>query len=306
MEDALLSGEIHLKKDARFNESTLNSFRSDHSFTVKDKIPIPFLDFIVMNNKLINITMRKAISYAFNYSNYLLTNRYIHAKGPIPESILYHNITAIDVPFYNISIARQTLLDVKWNGTSGLIANNDISPGNPWESIANSSFPLATYNYSACYNWPRSISYGDRITEDLKQIGVKVEPVNLSLAEWMRINYELDGYHRNMIELGYSFWYADYNDPSNFIDEFYTNKRLGENMGQVNDTDVQEWLEDALMETNATVRRQLYYKIQKRLIEEVYPNIWLNSWTRTDIYVSNLRGWYPHPFKDTLKLVYFV
>ncbi|MFX1477755.1 MAG: ABC transporter substrate-binding protein [Promethearchaeota archaeon] len=306
VEEALLSGELQMKKDVWFNESTLTSFRSNDSFTVTDPMPTPYLDFIVMNNNFINITMRKAISYAFNYSNYLYSNRHICAKGPIPECILYHNITGIDLPYYNITFARRTLKDGNWPGTDQLTANNNISAGNEWELLANSSTPLAIYNYSACYNWPWSIWYADRIVENLKQIGVKVEPFNLSSAEWWCINYELGGYHRDMIELGYSFWYADYNDPSNFINEFYTNKRLGENMGQVNDTVLQELLEDALMEINATVRKQLYYKIQKRLVEEVYPNVWLNCRTRTDIYVSNLRGWYFHPFKDNLKIVYFV
>ncbi|MFX0043268.1 MAG: ABC transporter substrate-binding protein [Candidatus Hodarchaeota archaeon] len=306
VEEALLSGELHIKKAVNFNESTLNSFRSNPLFTVTDPIPFPYLDFITMNYNLINITMRKAISYAINYSNYLYTNKYIHAKGPIPESILYHNVTDIDVPYYNISVARRTLKDGNWPGTDQLTANDNISAGNEWELLANSSTPLAIYNYSACYQWPRSIWYADRIIEDLKQIGVKVEPFNLSIALWWRIYYELDGYTRDWMELGYNFWVADYNDPSDFINEFYTNKRLGENLGQVNDTIVQELLEDALMEINATVRRQLYYEIQKRLIEEVCPNIWLNSWTRTDIYVSDLRGWTPHPFKDNLKSVYFV
>lgn len=71
-DEALLSGELHMVKSVRFNEPTLNSFRSNRSFTVSDPIPFPYLDFIVMNNKLINITMRKAISYAFNYSNLFL------------------------------------------------------------------------------------------------------------------------------------------------------------------------------------------------------------------------------------------
>jgi GTPase SAR1 family protein len=49
-----------------------------------------------------------------------------------------------------------------------------------------------------------------------------------------------------------------------------------------------------------------FSKYDKDIKGEVCPNIWLNSRTRVDIYVSNLRDWYPHPFKDTLKLVYFV
>jgi len=138
VDKALLSGKIHIKKRVQFNESTLNSFLSNRSFTISDPIPLPYLDFIVMNNKLINITMRKSISYAFNYSNYLLYPWYVNAKGPIPESILYHNISGIKVPYYNITIARQTLKDGNWPGTETLTVNEDISPGNEWELLANS------------------------------------------------------------------------------------------------------------------------------------------------------------------------
>jgi peptide/nickel transport system substrate-binding protein len=306
IDKALLSGEIHMKKAVMFNdESTLNSFRINSSFTVSDSIPDPFLDFIVMNNKLIDSIMRKAISYAINYSSYHPSSGWVKAKGPIPEGILYHNITGIELPYYNITTARQTLKDGNWPGTDHLTVNNDISPGNEWELLANSPTPLEIYNFSACHNWPRTYQYSDRLVEDLKQIGVKVEPYNISLAEWEAIYYEEGGYHRDMIELGYNFWFADYNDPSNFITEFYTNKKLGDNLGQVNDIKIQEWLEQAVSETDSITRRKLYNKIQKRLIEVIHPNIWLHSWIRTDVYVSNLKGYYPSPIKDSFETVYF-
>ena len=306
VEDALLSGEIQMKKSVGFNESILDSFRSNPSFNVVDGIPFPWVDFIVMNNKLINITMRKAISYAFNYSSYQYHYTFVRSKGPIPEGILYYNISGINVPYYNITIARQALKDGNWPGTELLTVNNNISAGNEWELVANSSTPLATYTYSACYNWPRSIWYSDRIVKDLKQIGVKVLPVIISFAEWLRRSEDIDGDHRDEVELDYNFWLADYNDPSNFINEFYTNKKIGYNMGQVNDTQVQEWMEEAVIETDPNARRQLYYNIQKRLIEVVFPHVWLNSRTRIDIYISKLIGWYPHPIKDSFKNVSFV
>ena len=305
VEEALKSGEIHIKKDVRFNETTLNYFRNNPSFTVSDPIPFLYRDIILMNNKLINVTMRKAISYAFNYSNYQLSFRYVRAKGPIPEGILYCNTSGIDVPYYNISIARQALKDGNWPGTESLTANDDISPGNPWELVATSLTPLATYNYSACYNWDFSIEYGYRITEDLRQIGVKIEPVNLSIFQWNSIYLELGGCHRDMFELAFDFWIADYNDPSNFINEFYTNKKKGYNAGQFNDTQIQEWMDAALYEIDPNTRRLLYYIIQKHLLEDLFPSVFLNSWTRTDVYVSNLIGWNSHPFKDSFKNVYF-
>jgi ABC-type transport system substrate-binding protein len=251
--------------------------------------------------------MRKAISYAVNYSSYFrLPNLQVKAKGPIPEGILYHNITGIDVPYYNISVARQALIDGNWPKTDLLTANSNISAGNEWEKLVDNGTPLATYNYSSVYDWPGCVWHGVRITEDLKQIGVKVEPVNLTFAQWAYQAGAWYGDHRNRFHFGYLSWVADYNDPSNFINHLYTNKEHANNFGQVNDTQVQEWMEEALTETDATARRQLYYKIQKRLIEEVCPNVWTTSWIRTDVYVSNLRGWYPHPFKNSFKSVYFV
>ncbi len=303
-DEALLSGEIHMKKNVGFNESVLNSFRSNASFTVSDPIPLPYLEFIVMNNKLINITMRKAISYAINYSNYLLDHTWVNAKGPIPEGILYHNITGIDVPYYNLTFARKILKD-NLGSKNSQIASLPLDNNSAWEQLTAES-PIATYNYSSVNVFPRSMWYSDLLTEDLKQIGVKVEPVIITYAQWWIIIQDVDGDHRNEIELGWNWWLADYNDPSNFINEWYTNKKIGYNMGQVNDTQVQEWMEDALIETDPIARKQLYYKIQKRLIEEVCPHIWLHSRIGWDVYVSNLRGWYPHPYKTSFKSVYFV
>ena len=110
----------------------------------------------------------------------------------------------------------------------------------------------------------------------------------------------------DIFELTYLQWIVDYNDPSNIINALYSNKKPNWNIGQVNDTQVQQWMEEGLEETNETAREEIYYRIQKSLIEEVYPNIWIWQWIRTDVYVSNLRGWYPNGFKDLFKFVYLV
>ncbi|UCC19285.1 MAG: hypothetical protein JSV62_14460 [Promethearchaeota archaeon] len=302
-EKALLSGEVHLVQRAGFNESTLNFFRSNRLFNVSDPIPLPYLETIVMNNKLINYTIRKAISYAINYSNYLYSSAYVNAKGPIPEGILYHNITDINVPYYNLTFARKILKD-NLGSKNPQIASLPLDNNSAWEKLTAES-PIATYNFSSLMH-PKIWGYGVRITEDLKQIGIKVEPINITFTQWLYQAEDIDGDHRNEVELGYNFWYADYNDPSDFINEWFTNKKIGYNMGQVNDTQLQELMEEALIETDPIVRRQLYYQIQKRLIEDVCPHVWLHSWIRWDVHVSNLRGWHPYPYKIMFKSVYFV
>jgi len=61
-----------------------------------------------------------------------------------------------------------------------------------------------------------------------------------------------------------------------------------------------------MKETNPTLREEIYYKIQKRLIEELYPVILISSRIGILSYVSNLKGLPPNPFKMVLKDVYFV
>ena len=305
--EAMYSGKVDiLCREILANQTAIEMFRENSSFTVTDGL-LPYIAWIVMNNKLINTTMRMAISYASNYSSFIdYFNRYderiIRAKSSLPESILYYNTTGIDIPYYNLTLARQTLINVGWPGTEGLTANDNISAGNEWAIIALTT-PLATYNYTSwCLS---SYSIGVILTENLKQIGVKIEMENISIFEFMAMVYEKAGYHRNMFGLLYNYWIADYNDASNFIDLFFTNKMIAENAGQVNDTLIQKWMEDALIETNPTARARLYYQIQKRLIEEIYPHIWLYTITYTTIQVSNLKGWYPNWYRIEFKYVKF-
>ncbi|MFX0164779.1 MAG: ABC transporter substrate-binding protein [Candidatus Hodarchaeota archaeon] len=303
--EAMLSGEIHMLVDISFNETTLDSFRNNSEFTVQEGMLDAKFNFLIMNNKLINTTMRKAISFAFNYSYWLDLLQVVRAKSPLPEVILYYNITGLKTPYCNISIARQTLKDAGWPGTSSLTVNNNISTGNEWEKLVEDGIPLATYNFSYFPEaWWKALS--GPLAENLKQIGVKIENANMSFGQWLDIMNEESGYHRNMLGLTYTGWIADFNDPSTFVNPYFTNKVPAVNCGQVNDTLTQQWMEEALGESNEISRENLYYKIQKRLIEDVFPHVWLWTSTRTDIYISNLRGWYSNPYKLVFKSVYFV
>ena len=85
---------------------------------------------------------------------------------------------------------------------------------------------------------------------------------------------------------------------------FFSNTSIS-NFAQTNDALVQQWMEEALEETYPIARKQLYYQIQERLIEEVFPVIWLYSNKKSDIYVSNLRGWQSNDMKAVFNSVYF-
>lgn len=305
--EAVLLKKIHLAR-LTLNQTMFNMFKDDPSFKVTEELR-PQVRWLVLNNKLINTTMRKALSYAVNCSaiNEFFDSA-ILAKSPIPANVLYHNITGINIPYYNVTTAREILKNAGWPGTENLTANGDISPGNEWELVANSSIPLATYNYTTIEIFGFGVNYtGAVLVENLKQIGVNIELVTVSWDIWDWMTAELYGYHRNMYHMTFMGWMADINDPSNFINAHFTTEKLAYfenyNYGQVNDSLVKQWMVEALYPGN---RRQLYYQIQKRLIEELYPSIWLHSAYYHFVSVSNLEGYYPNWFRPYYcRFVYF-
>jgi peptide/nickel transport system substrate-binding protein len=250
--------------------------------------------YLFMNNVKINTTMRKAISFAFDYSSYIeefMPYNETRSKSPIPKQLPYSNWEDFDVPYYNITKARKILIDANWNGTSGLPVNDDITSGNAWEFKAISSFPLAEYQFSYVNG-----DYGytgaplDSITENLAQIGVKVVPEPLSGYEFYGRLFETWGFNRSMLEELYFLAYnPPYNDPHSVIYPLFSIKGINDNFAQVNDSLIQLWIEEASKEINSTLRDLLYYQIQERLIEEVYPMLWIHNEQTVDAYLTNIR-----------------
>lgn len=291
------SNEWFFAKDTDYavgNDSLLEEYSADPTIVVDDFVGNEF-DYLGMNNKRINSTMRKAISYALNYTSILeLADSFSHGskircRSPLPLDTLYSNWEDFDVPYYNITKARETLKDANWPGTTHLTADNNITIGNKWETIANSSTPLMTVNISYMIGsiFLEELSY--IVVDNLKQIGVKVENFPLTYEDHFGWNGVI---FTSKIDLFWLGWGIDYNDPSNTLNAMFSAQLEGwNNFQQTNDTNVQEWLEQGTVETNPFSRSQLYYEIQRELIEEVYPVAWLYSPIWYDVYRSNVRGW---------------
>ncbi len=287
--ERFLAGETHY---AAGNDSYIEEYKEDSTIVVDEFIE-PGFWFLGMNNKRIDTPMRKAISYALNYTNILdVHDSYSHGsntrcRSPLALGTLYSNWEDFNLPYYNISIARQALKEANWPGTASLTANDNITTGNEWEMIANSPTPLGKYNTTYIIGWEGLMTEFPLIlTEDLRQIGVKIETYPLtSLDHWDQI-------FAGKTDLWRLGWAVGYNDPSLTINYMFSSKTDGfDNYQQTNDTLVQQWMEDGLVESNPTLRNNIYFNIQKRLIEKVYPVVWLYSNVWFDVYRSNLRGW---------------
>jgi len=293
------SSERLLAKETDYaagNDSYFLEYNSDPTIVVDDFIS-PRIDYLGMNNIQINVTMRKAISYALNYSLILETkDKYCHGsvircRSTIPYGTLYSNWQDFNIPVYDVQVARQTLVDANWTGTSGLPVDENVSSGNLWEAIGSSPTPLATYNITYINGTsPYCLflkEFSEIITSFLKQIGVHVIIYPMSYWEhWSNIIYNKN---TTLFLIGAE---TLYNDPAHFFDALFSNKTgFAYNLQQTDDLIVQSWMEDAIVETNPLVRNQTYYNIQKRIIEELYPIAYVYSFVWYDVYRINLKGW---------------
>lgn len=264
--------------------------------------------YVFMNNAKINSTMREAISYAFDYLSYIeefTPYNETRCNSPIPKQFPYSNWEDFDVPYYNITKARKILIDANWNGTEGLSANDNISVGNEWEVKANSSFPLAEYQFSYLDG---DFGYTGQplspITNYLAQIGVKVVPEPLSGVEFYGRLFEIWGFNRSMLEELYFLAYNPvYNDPHSVIHPLFSNQGINDNFARVNDSLIQGWLDNASKEINFAARAQLYYQIQERIIEEVFPMLWIHNEQTVDAYLSDIHDVDVHTY--IFKNIYF-
>lgn len=287
--ERFLSGETHY---AAGNDSYFEDYQSDSTIVIDDFVGQEF-DYIGMNNERINVTLREAISYAVNYTSILEVHdslshgSEIRCRSPLPLHSLYANWEDFNVPVYNLTRARQALKAANWPGTDNLTVNNNITSGNEWELTVNSLTPLATVNITYVIGYESIImALPPIITENLKQIGVNVTTYGLTWGNhWTNI-------FAGKTDLFWLSWAADYNDPANTLNALYSTKSDGySNDQRTNDSLIQQWLEEGLTETSPIVRQTIYYNIQKRLIEEAFPVLWLYSPVWYDIYRSNLRGW---------------
>lgn len=247
----------------------IETFKSYPNITVLDEGKTnSLINYLAMNNKQINVTFREAISYVIDYDyiiNDIREGQVKRLKSPVPDGIRYANST-FDYPILDLPHARMVMQSMGYG--IGYDLYNDAE----WEYAA-ANTPFATFNYT--YN------IGDRVREaildllqdNLTKIGIKVTDAGMTFTEFLYRLYEIGGYSRDYLQLFWYGWKSYFNDPSDSLDDMFLNIS-SYNFAQVNDWQVSQWIQDALIETDAIQREKLYDNIQKRLVEEVYPWAW--------------------------------
>jgi len=276
---ALLSGDIDLLGGISF--SYLDQMESDPNITVTPCDQSTTIQYLGMNNKQINKTWRKAISYAINYSyiiETLMGGQAVRMKSPVPEGILYAN-WSFDVATYNLTKAREYMVSMGYG---------DLG----WSNAQWQAATFATFNYT--YNIGNSFRENLLILlqDNLDLIGIEVIDAGMTWSEYINRLY----YSHDMLQLYWIGWLADYNDPSNFINPLFSNTSIN-NAAQVNDPYLESLMEAGLEETNPILREAIYDEIQRYIVEDLMPWAFGYVGNYYDAYQSEFTGYPSNPMR---------
>ncbi len=298
---ALLAGDIHFLYDP--SESYYGVLNSTAGLTFEEGPQSVILQYLGMNNNLINVTFRKAISYALDYDysiNTLKGGNAVRAKSPIPLGIRYSNAT-FDAPIFNLTHARLIMQSM------GFGMGFNVSDDTEWVNQESTS-PFAIFNYS--YNIGNTFREGILVLlqNNLSKIGIRVIDDGMTFMELIYRLYEIGIRHRDMLELYWLDWKPLYNDPSHYINNLFTNRSIASNGAQYNgwlssgnstvlNDNVQLLMEIALIETDPALREAYYDRIQELLIERDYPWAWVYVDKLYYAYNVNLTGFQPNAYE---------
>lgn len=291
--DANTRNQAMLNKECTFLADPLPSmkatFQNDTELHFQDGPTLLVIQYIGMNNRAINVTIRKAAAYAFNYTyalDQIMQGNGVRLHGPIPDGMMYYNGS---VPYISQSVAsaRQILID------AGLAPGAQLTNNSYWTDRAGNLHgytAIATVNFT--YNTGNAVrqQMGVLLEDNLKQIGINMTSASLSWADYLDRIYDRIPGGRNMLSFFFIGWGPDYNDPDNFISPLYSNTSAS-NEAQVNDPWLQTTLTAAKQSVNSTLRAELYSQISDYLQNTLVPWIYVYQGWNMDVWIKSLSGY---------------
>ena len=293
IEDATARSNAFLTKEIDYISGALTAlyeiFEANPDITVKKfteetgKASLTY-QYLGINNNLINKTIRQAIAYAFPY-DYMLEEMLegflgIRAYSPISPGYGAVFNESVNFPYYNLTHARQILLDAGVV-SAPLIADNATTGPNSdaWKNAG-----VATYNYTG--------NLGNDFREDmlpvlqdaLPQIGITVTNNLMTWLDYLDLLFD----RHNELELFFIGWMPDYLDPWNMLDPLF-NPASGSNSGQVDDQYLTDLLQDMVEELDPTTRNNLFKHAQWYYAENSF-HIYAYHPTVTVVHAANLKG----------------
>ncbi|TFG11519.1 MAG: ABC transporter substrate-binding protein [Promethearchaeota archaeon] len=228
-------------------------------FTEDTGIPRMKYYYLGFNNEIYNVSWRKAMSYAINYSDIsnLIYDLAIRSNSPISPGFKEAYNSSAKAANYNLTKARLVMESMGF----GVGFVNDSQ----WQTVAEGPTPFLTVNYT--FNIANSYreEIFELIEENFKFIGIKVVENGVAWNEYRSYIYETPEF----LSLYAHNYYPEVYDPFYVFRDLF-NPNSNENIAQVDDSWLNSKLNLITHTSNDTIRNNLYKEIQGYITEVGY------------------------------------
>ncbi|MFX0141912.1 MAG: ABC transporter substrate-binding protein, partial [Candidatus Hodarchaeota archaeon] len=287
---AILTGDIDLCDVPR--SDFFNLFTADPDITLLEAGPIVNTNYMGFNGYMVNITFRKAISYAIDYS-YLISHAFDESylipqghrlKSPIPRGIQMSNYS-FNYPVFNRSYA-QSIMQSRGFGVG-------FTTDTQWLAVADGGGWGFGWNITAQSEGTVRRDFAEFISNNLRYLGINAPRVQIPFADMLRcMEYNYGPLRRDRMPMYILGCVPDYCDPENYIRPLFSNT----SRYWMNTYDYE--LEQLMLAGETTVdpvaREAIYDEIQRKLVEELYFHAWISVGKNYDVYQNYVHGWVPN------------
>jgi ABC-type transport system substrate-binding protein len=128
------------------------------------------------------------------------------------------------------------------------------------------------------------------LQDNLGKIGINVVDNGLEWNPYLDLVQNRTAPGFDGLNLWFLEWIPDYNDPSNYVNSLMSNAS-SLNSAQINDPTLEAYILAGLQETDQDIRRQIYWGMQKYIVEELRPLAFGYVSNNYDVYVNELHGY---------------
>jgi ABC-type transport system substrate-binding protein len=247
--------------------------------------------FYHLNVNNIDWAVRKAMQYAMNYE-YLTTifydNNLVEHHSPVPDGMIGYNPDLPGLPYYNLTIARQYLLDDPVYGvdlTAAIAGGFNVSDDDDWIALAGGGTfgtftgPLATHNFTHYGTGSWSV-----LIDNMEYIGVHI--VDYVVGNWAAFLSS----NLAVAEVVMGGWCPDYWAPINQIEPLFATTGSANYNGLANST-IDTMMGEAHTLTGAELEAKIDDIVTAIVVEQAVAMYWAQNlyvigWSAK--YVSNV------------------
>ena len=252
----------------------------------ENEIPGFAFSYIGMNHDVINVTWRKAISYAINYT-YIISDYHedsvLRAYSPVSPAFGTYYYEGLDTvaPYMNYSIARQAVLeglgaDIRLLGLTAANYREDPINDANWNATN-----LISFNYTGYTNSFR-VHMFSMVQLWLRRIGIEVIYDLTIYPHWLLL-FPPPLY----LELYWVGWGPDYLSPMNQIEPIMSNTSTS-NSAKVNDPQLQAWFVQWSVTTDIGERIELCHNISEYIATVLYPHVYVYHPKMISVHAADL------------------